>query len=174
MKQYLIVTILLISAVGFSQKYVDTLYNFKVDKGNIIWQKVINYQNDSLKKLFKEKILSKTESVDLKETQSIISFSTQGDVINIKKYGGSALFSSFYIQEANNYFTSIEFKDNKYRITIKNFTSSATNNNLKLRLERYIVRKKKIKNTKVNNKSLKIYDDYFIEKFTITNKTNDW
>ena len=158
----------------FCQKYIDTLYNFKATEGSIVWQKVFENDQKELKKVFKQNILNKTKATNLMELETSISYNIESDLINIKKHGGSLLFSAFFIQEENNYFVNIDFKDQKYRVTIRNFTSSATSATVKISLEDYILSKNKMKNNKFNKKNLKIYDDYFTDKFTITNKKENW
>lgn len=173
MKKITLILILLTSTI-YSQKYIDTLYNFKAIEGSIIWQKVFENEEKELQQAFKQNVLNKTKTTNLIELETSISYNIEKDIINIKKYGGSSLFSAFFIQEENNYFVNIDFKDQKYRVTIRNFTSSTTSATLKINLEQYILRKKKMKNNKFNKKNLKIYDDYFTDKFTINTKKDDW
>ncbi|QOD60617.1 hypothetical protein H9I45_14955 [Polaribacter haliotis] len=175
MKRIASILLILTTLSGFSQKYVDTLYNFKVDKGNIVWQKVFeNKDTLDLKTNFKEKSLINFNTNNLKETENTISFSIENDKINHQKYGGSAMFSAFYIQQVNHYNVSIDFKEKKYRVTIKNFVSGTLNNNKSLRLEQYVVKNNKIKRTKINIKNLNYYQKYFTDKFTIYSNKEDW
>jgi hypothetical protein len=174
MKNHTILILLFFSAAIFSQKEVDSLHNFKITEGSLIWQKVYKSPNINSKNDFKTSVLTKIKSSNLKETEDNISFSIEKETINFVKYGGSAMFTAFFLQDINNYFVSCDFKDNKYRITVSNITSGSTEKNESLNLERYILTKGKIKNNKFNQKNLLIYQNYFDELFTINNSQKGW
>lgn len=169
MKNYTVL-FLFISVNIFSQKAVDSLYNFKITEGSLIWQKVFESPTKDSKNDFKTLVLNKIKSTNLKETPENISFSIEKETINFVKYGGSGMFTAFFLQDINNYFVSCDFKDNKYRITVSNITSGPAEKNESINLERYILSKGKIKNNNFNQKNLLIYQKYFEELFTV--KTN--
>lgn len=174
MKKFIVI-LLLASANLYSQKYVDSLYNFKTENGNIFWQKVFETKNEDSKKEFKEKLFLKLKTNDLKETQNTITFNVENESINFKKYGGKSLFTAFYIQQTNSHLVKIDFKNHKYRVTITNLTSATMNTGVRMNLEEYVVRKNKIKTAKTHKKGLKIYEQHFTDKFTIKElKKEDW
>jgi hypothetical protein len=171
----IIIIVLLVTTNLYSQKYVDSLYNFKTENGNIFWQKVFETKEEDSKKQFKDKLFLDLKTKDLKETEKKITFNIENESINFKKYGGKSLFTAFYIQQTNNHVVKIDFKEHKYRVTITNLTSATMNTGVRMNLEEYVVRKNQIKTAKTHKKGLKIYDKHFTEKFTIKETTqNDW
>ena len=175
MKKITLVLTLLTSTI-FSQKYIDTLYNFKVIDGNIIWQKVIESEEKNLQETFRKKVITNIKFEDFQEVDNIISFNVVDDIINFKKYGGKLMFTSFHVQEPKNYHVVIDFKENKYRITIKQITVNFENTGLgKSKIEDFVTKKNKIKNSKTTRKDLNYYQKHFLEKFSLAEKTdNDW
>lgn len=174
-KKIILLTITLLSTYCFSQKYVDTLYNFKVDNGNIIWQKVFETKEFNPKKQFIKQTITNLKFNNLQEIDNSISFSVTEDYIDFKKYGGSAFTTTFHVQEPKEYLAVIDFKKNKYRVTIKQITVDYINSfKHKSPLSDVIIKKKKIRNNKRNKKDLNYYQKHFIEQFTIKAKKDDW
>lgn len=88
------------------------------------------------------------------------------------KWGNTALF----VQYPQNYLVIVDFKDKRYRVTIKSIESDSSMAGVgKLELSSIVIKRKmgKIKNNKTNSKALKYYDLHFIEKFEIKNKKDE-
>tara|TARA_R110001632_G_scaffold137804_2_gene253430 strand:- start:18634 stop:19158 length:525 start_codon:yes stop_codon:yes gene_type:complete len=174
MKKILLL-LLLTSASVYSQKYVDSIYNFKIEEGNIIWQKVFKSDVKELQKTFIKKTITNIKLENLQEIDQTISFNVVDDMIDFKKYGGKTMTTSFHVLGPKNYLVVIDFKEKKYRVTIKQISIDLRSNRLGIStFEDLFYRKKKIKNTKTSQKDLKYYHRHFIEKFTITDKKDDW
>ena len=159
----------------FSQKYVDSLYSFKAVDGNIIWQKVFTSNSKDLKKAFRKSVITNLKFENLQEIDDTFSFSVNNDMIDFKKYGGKTMTTTFHVQEPKDYLVVIDFKKNKYRVSIKSISVNFEKSNQGVfSFEELICRKKSIKNNKRNKKDLLYYEKHFTEKFTITDKKDDW
>lgn len=169
-----IILLFFISTSIYSQKYLDNLYNFKIEKNKLVWQKVFNIK--TTKKSFVKQTITNLKYENLQELDNTISFSVYNDIIDFKKYGGKAMFTTFHVQEPKEYLVVIDFKEDKYRVTIKQITVDYVNSlKTKAPLDELIIKNNKIKNSKRNRKDLMYYQKHFIEKFTITEtKKEDW
>lgn len=174
MKKNILLLAILITQNIFSQNQTDTLHNFKVEDNVLIWQKVFETNLKEKEKTFITKIITHFKYNNLQEIDNIISFSVSDDTIDYKKYGGKWGTTAIFVQYPNNYLVVVDFKESKYRITIKNINLSSNNRNLATNLEDYVLRNNQIKNSKTFNKALDYYNKHFTEKFTITTKKDDW
>jgi len=174
MKKITLLLILLTSTI-YSQKYIDTLYNFRLNENKIIWQKVFETKEKDLQNTFRKKVITNIKLENLQEIDNIISFSVIEDIIDFKKYGGKWGSTAIFVQYPNNYLVVIDFKHQKYRVTIKAISLKSEIQYMATDLKDYVIKKNKIKNSKTNNKGLNYYNKHFIAKFTLKNSTNsDW
>ncbi len=172
-KKVLLILFISFSVNIFSQKYVDSLYNFKVDNESIIWQKV--FKNKDLDKI-KTRIKTQEFTNKLKEVDS--SFSGRSNKYNKRVVKNSPYFATFGFDA----FLKIEFKPNKYRVTISDIVFDgpvlkvfSTEQKQDYPLNLNVLRKKRIKNSKRNNNVLKKLDSILNSKFIITKtKQDDW
>lgn len=88
MKKVFLISTILFGQFIFGQKYLDTLYNFKIENGELIWQKVFSSENDNVKDLFIKSVVTNIKKKDLQELDKTISFEVIGDEVDFKKYGG--------------------------------------------------------------------------------------
>jgi len=170
----LTIVIILIASNTFSQKYIDTLYHFKVEKNDITWQKVFENSLPDLQKTFIKQTMTNLKFDSLQEIDETISFSVKDDIVDFKKYGGKWGTTAIFIQYPINYLVVIDFKENKYRVTIKSINLKSEIRYMATDLNDYILKQGKIKNTNTLNTGLSYYDQHFTEKFTITTKKDDW
>lgn len=176
MKKLILLFSLTLSQFVFAQKYLDTLYGFKLDNSKLIWQKVYR-ANNKTKVKFKTSVLTNINKQNLQEYDNLISFEVKGDNIDFKKYGGKWGNTPTFVQYPQNYLVIAEFKDNRYRITVKSvFVDYSTAGLGKTELSEIVIKrsKGKIKNNSLNKKSLKYYDLHFSSIFNIKTKKDDW
>jgi hypothetical protein len=174
MKKYFIIVLLLISSVSFSQKYVDSLYNFKVDNSNLIWQKVFEFKNNDVKKIIDQLKTDEFSSTLKYEKKTIAGRSKKSKNKLVK-------FSPYFAAWPFDSYLKIDLKENKIRVTATAIIFdgpilrvSGAEKKQNYLLENSVLKKGKINNTKKYNNVLKRLDSIFISKFTITNNTNDW
>lgn len=168
-----IILLLFISYSSFSQtKHSET--DFYLENGKVYWQHVYEVPEkniDDLIKYFQKEVIINIKQDNFQIIDNTISFTIQDDKVNFRKYGGTAMGTVIFIQAFFKYLVVIDFKDEKYRVTIKeiflddklygmaHFTSGY--------LEEYITKKKQ---TLFTTNSLAttglIYNHkYFLEKF---------
>jgi hypothetical protein len=173
MKTKLTIIILLTSISIFSQKYVDTLYNFKVDTGNIIWQKV--FETNKLKQV-KEFL----KSNEFTNTLTEVNNSFTGRTTNTKKR--LVKNTPYYANFGFDGFCTIDFKENKYRVTLKDIvfdgptiTVAGIQKKQNYPLQLQVIKKDKIYNKKKVVKVLTALNTLLLNKFTLQNtKKEDW
>ncbi len=113
-------TILLILIIICFKSYSQELEfeNFKLENGNLIWQKVYETElsNDDLLKSFKTSGIIK----NLDDLENSITGTIENLDLDYKGFGNTEMNTAMYISRS--YFKSfvlIELKDGKYRITLK-------------------------------------------------------
>lgn len=170
MKKIIILTILLSCSSVFSQKYIDTLYNFKVNDGTIIWQKV--FELDTLK--------IKTQ---LKESE----FTSKLNYNSNKIYGRTEKHNKrlvkgfpYWATFGFNCYLTIDIKKNKIRATATDIIFDGPTLNIYGALQKQdyplqnnVIKKGKIKNTRNNNKALKVLDSVLNSKFILKKQIKD-
>jgi hypothetical protein len=175
MKKITIILFLLTSSV-YGQKFLDSLYTFKVvDNSKIIWQKVFTSEIDDLQNTFKKEVISNLKLENLQEIDNLISFSVKEENVDFKRYGGSWGSTAIFLQYPQSFLVVIDFKNKKYRVTIKSIEVDFTSANLGTNnLEDIILSKGKFKNNESTKKNLSYYHRHFTDKFTIKVKNDDW
>ena len=177
MKKIIILFSLMIFNIGYAQKYIDTLYNFKVQNEKLIWQKVYDLKTDNPKSNFIKSVISNIKKTDLQEFEETLTFEIKDDEIDFKKYGGKWGNTAIFVQYPQNYLVVVEFKDKRYRVTIKSITVDFTEPGAgTTELTDLVVKRKvgKIKNREILTKALSYYDKHFDSKFLIKNEKDEW
>lgn len=164
---------LFFTANFYSQKYVDKLYNFKLDEGKIIWQKI--YNNTTFTNLDKH-----IKSSEFLKPLTLIDSTFKGRSTNTKKrvVRNNPYFATFGFDA----FITIEFKENRYRVTAKDIVFDGPTINLygveekqNYPLQLNVIKKGKIKNSKRFNNTLQKLDSILNSKFIVkTIKKDDW
>ena len=115
MKKLIFLTISLFSIIsGHSQ----TEY-FLIQSNKLFWQKVFE-QKGTIEEL-KNKIIEKNNLTDLKESDSTLVGTLREEKIPIKKAGFPSMDVPIYLRDENiSGSVKVDFKQNKYRITIFN------------------------------------------------------
>ena len=174
MKNKFIILLLLIPTVSFSQKYIDTLYNFKVNNGDLIWQKVFEYKNNELQKIINQ-LKTDEFSSSLKHEKKTISGRSKKTKKNLVK------FSPYFAAWPFDSYLNIDLKENRIRVTATSIIFdgpilkvSGAEQKQNYLLQNSVLKKGKINNKKKYNNVLRKLDSIFISKFTISNKTSDW
>ena len=116
MKLILLLIYLPVVAIGFNQS--DT-GNFAIENGKLVWQKV--YETELTKEQLTQKIKSSGDFKNLEINKSGII----GEIVNLtldfKVFGSSEMSTPIYIaRNSANSFVQFEFKENSYRVSIKN------------------------------------------------------
>ncbi|TVZ55635.1 hypothetical protein OD91_0890 [Lutibacter sp. Hel_I_33_5] len=165
--------LLLISSSLFSQKYLDSLYNFKLIEKQITWQKVFTNIDSS-------KINSHLATTEFSSTLKKLKTSFTGRTVNTQKrvVKNHPYFATFGFDG----FCKIEIKSNKFRVTLKDIYFRGptiqvygVQNKQDYPLQNNVIKKNQIKNSKRNNRLLKKLDSIINSKFTIKEeKKDDW
>jgi len=168
--------IFLITGSVHSQKLVDSIFTFKAVDNELVWQKIFTSEIDDLQNVFKKEVVTNMQLENLQEIDNTISFNVKGEKIDFKKYGGTWGNTAVFIQYPQNFLVVIDFKDDRYRVTVKSikvdFTTSGINSINDF--EDYILKKGKIKNNKYIKKMLSYCHKHYTNKFTINVKNEDW
>lgn len=172
MKQ--IIFFLLISFSAFSQiKHTTT--DFYLSEKKVYWQHIYEVKDkDSieLRNYFEKEILLSLKLSDLQSIENTISFKISDDSVDFRKYGGKAMTTAFLSQLPLNYLVIIDFKNQKYRVTIKEIflnDNRTGNNYLSGNLTEFCTKKKATIFNESNTitKGLEYNNNHFLEKFTI-------
>ncbi|WP_282070909.1 hypothetical protein [Polaribacter atrinae] len=102
--------------IGFNLSSTD---NFEIENSKLIWQKV--YETELTNEQLKERIKSSGNFKNLELNKDRIIAEITNLSIDYKGYGSSEMSTPIYVARNNlNSFVQIEFKENRYRVTIKN------------------------------------------------------
>jgi hypothetical protein len=97
--------------------------NFFIEQNELIWQKV--YDIKSSPEEFKNHLLKNLEFSDIEVSNDQIIATINNLKIDYKGYGKSAFSTSAYIPQSDFHaLTIIEFKDDRYRVTVKDISTS--------------------------------------------------
>jgi hypothetical protein len=166
-----IVLLLLIGFSGYSQiKLPNT--DFNLENGKVYWQHIYEVpgkNSEELIKYFEKEVMINFKQDNFQIIDNTISFTINDDQINYKKYGGTSMGVVMFIRDYYKYLVVIDFKQEKYRVTIKeifidNKFYPAPSSGY---LEEYITKKKQTLFT-TNNLAitgLTYIHKYFLEKF---------
>jgi hypothetical protein len=166
--------LLLLTSSVYGQKFVDSLYTFKVvDNSKIVWQKIFTNEIDDLQNAFKKEVISNLQLDNLQEIKNTITFNVKDEYIDYKKYGGKWGNTPAVLNHPHNFLVIIDFKDNRYRVTVKSIEAVIEAANMKMLYDDFLSRGK-IKNNKSNKLMYSYIHKYLIDKFTIKLKNDDW
>ena len=170
----------------FSVCVLEQTENFFINGSEVYWQKIFESKKDfnEIKEIIKEKNNVKITEV----TENKINGELNNFTMNYKKAGYSYMSTPIILNESNKYSANftIEFKDNKYRVTVRNVSSKGIDmysfsgglgisSNVSTTLEELALKKGQFKNQFIKTTS-KIIDVTFIDKFDVENiqlKEND-
>ncbi|ADV50586.1 hypothetical protein Celal_3320 [Cellulophaga algicola DSM 14237] len=101
--------------IGFSTSETD---NFEIENGKLIWQKV--YETELTKEQLTDKIKNSGNFKNVELNESGIIAEITNLTLDFKGYGSSEMSTPMYIaRNSVNSFVQIEFKESKYRVSIK-------------------------------------------------------
>lgn len=145
--------------------------NFKVDNNLLLWQ---NVYNDSVKPLELENFL-KIKGLNIYTENNISTFSYNFSTENLTPYGFKSGSYATYIQMGGFYSGVIEYKNNKYRVTVNKIeVKNAFDPNIVLDISEYVLKQGKIKQNKTHQKVLTLLNNYFTELFRFQKVAKDW
>lgn len=159
---------------------LDTLYNFKIHNNELIWQHTFESEKtaEDLKTMYSTNTISTFNTSNLNELNNRITFHIEQDKVNFKKFGGTWGNTATFVQYPISYLVIIDFKDFKYRITIKSIiidygrlgTISLEDTTTKKRTTVF-------KSSQAVLNGLLDYDKYFLDKYHLKNillENDDW
>jgi hypothetical protein len=119
MKRILLFLILIISNLALSQNKNLAVENFLIESSQVIWQKTFETE------LSKEDIIDKIKTSGNFENINISDYKLTAEIkelsIDYKGYGESEMSTPMYLSRSFvKAFYIFEFKDKKYRVTVKN------------------------------------------------------
>ena len=183
MKKILTLLLILFLAKAYSQESKDYNYeNFKLENKELKWQKVFETQLTvtELIKSFRLNVLQNLSTDNLQEFENRISFTVNGDEVNYTEYGGARSNTVMFAIYPIDYFVVIDFKNYKYRVTIKKIFVDFTSANIglgKSDLKEFITKKKSTTfSTRTSvKKGASYYNYHFLDGFNINSvkKEND-
>ncbi|MFH6966447.1 hypothetical protein [Flavobacterium sp. FlaQc-28] len=86
------------------------------------WQHIYELPNKNTEeaiKYFQKEVLSNFKQDNFQILDNTISFEISDDKVNFKKYGGTNMGTAFLAQLYMKYLVVIDFKKDKYRVTVK-------------------------------------------------------
>lgn len=148
--------------------------NFKIDRNNLIWQKVYESQLDIT--ALHNSLRLQPNYTEIKLDKDIISFEFQ--------YEGKKDLSAFgfkkgrfpsFIWPGGSCSGFIEFKDGKYRVTINKIKLiDDYNGELIMNLSDYVVKKGKLRQQRRFTKITDLYNRFFADKFYVKQVVSSW
>lgn len=116
--------IILLLLIGFSSvaqiKHSET--DFYLENSKIYWQHVYDVpgkNTEELIKYFEKEVMINFKQDNFQNIDNTISFTITDDKVNFKRYGGTTMGSILFIQDYYKYLVVIDFKEEKYRVTVK-------------------------------------------------------
>ncbi|WP_370214804.1 hypothetical protein [Mesoflavibacter profundi] len=179
---YAIIITLTISNTIIAQQ---SNFNISEDK-TVFYQKVFTTKDSINTNIVKNWLNTKNYLNNITLTDQSISFDIKDMQIDYKRYGGSYMGTLIILNYLMSAKATIDVKDNKYRLTIKNFQFQdnvslyAENNNQAsntVTIEDYTIknRKAEFKTSNTITKGLNYMDMYFSDFFTYQKPENkDW
>jgi hypothetical protein len=179
-----IILLLLVSFSGFSQIKQSNTDLFLENK-KVFWQHIYEVpakNEDDLIKHFQKEVLTNLKQDNFQLLENVISFEINDDKVDFRKYGGTAMGTVLFATMDMNYLVVIDFKENKYRVTVKEIYLDNKVSGLGHSsgdLTEYITKKKSTAFTEnsLATKGIIYFDKHFSEKFDISNKstkTDNW
>lgn len=167
-----IILLLLIGFSSFGQiKHPET--DFYLENGKVYWQHVYDVPGkkiDELIKYFEKEVMINFKQDNFQNIENTISFTINDDRVNFRKYGGTAMGTILFIQDYYKYLVVIDFKEEKFRVTVKEIFIDNKIYNVAHSagyLEEYVTKKKQTLFTTNNlaNTGLMYNHKHFLEKF---------
>lgn len=142
--------------------------NFTAENNTISWQKIFSQKTNNTK----ANLYLKTKGFKTDKTDDVISFTKNFTLSDLKNHGYKTMSYPMYINSGS-IEGIIEFKENRYRVTITSITMYDDDNGNGEDISTYTVNKKGIKTSKSVSKTLNMLNSYFNTLFLIK-KTSDW
>lgn len=177
--------LLLLIALPVLSQTKHTENDFVLENGKMYWEHVYHapgQKSDDLIKHFQKEVLTNYKQDNLQILDNIISFEIRNDIVNFRKYGGTMMGTAIFAQMEINYLVVIDFKDEKYKVIIKDIFLDNKAFGLvhsSGKLEEYTA-KKSVSVFQTNNivtTGLNYQHQHFIEKFDIASAPTikkDW
>ena len=155
-------------------EHIDSSY-FKIKDGKLIWQKVFLKDNKDLIGHFSKQVISNISKDNLQQVGNRMSFEIKEDKVEYKKYGGTWSNTLAHLNVPISYLVVIDFKENKYRVTISFIKSFFGLNIGYLHLSDVSLKNGSLTKKKIVLRGLRFLNVHFVKKFLIVNnEKDDW
>lgn len=155
-----------------------TKYNFELANGELFWQKVFepNLENEDLISSFRLNVISTINIENLQELDNRLTFIVLDDKIDFKSYGGSWGNTAIFVQYPIKYLVMVDFKEKRYRVTVKNIFSDMREVGFSLtEMDDIFAKKNKtiFRTSETVVKGIEYFHLHFLNKFDISKIKND-
>ena len=178
MRKIILITLIVLTSINAEAQ--DEYDNFKIENRDVIWQKVFET------KLSKEEVITYLKENGNISYLEISDNKLTGQLTKVeadyKGFGKTEMGTTIYIARSFfNAFTIIDFKDNRYRVTLKNirliqkYSDALSEEGQKTSLKTYAVKNRKplLRNSFKGSPS-GILNYTFTKIFTATKGSDDW
>ena len=175
MKAIILILTASIFTIHAQTKHSETDF-YNLDK-SVYWQHVFEAPNTTKEDLllFTNQLFSGSRlHSNLIAAENNISFTTEGELVNYKKYGGREMTTPIILRGEMSYRVIIDIQDSKYRVTLKEiYFKNPLQPLLQSSLNECISKKGEFRTGGGVSDTLKFCHLHFLDKFTITKKRED-
>jgi hypothetical protein len=119
MKKFVFITLL---SIQFHAQTKHETLNFYIEEKEVYWQKTYDSTGSTVEDLvknFETYVIKSMKTENLRYSENSISFFVAEAKINLKDFNKKAMTTPIFVQSWQSYLCVVEFKDNKYRVTLK-------------------------------------------------------
>lgn len=168
------ITILLFFQVCCNAQIKHSNSDFFLQDKKVYWQHIYEATGNSKEdlKIFANKIFSESRLHSALSTEeNTISFTTEAEIVNYKKYGGREMTTPMILRGEMTYRVAIEVQDDRYRVTIKEiYFRNPLQQFLNTSLDECISKKGEFRTSNGVSETLKYCQFHFLEKFQFKSK----
>lgn len=155
-------------------KHIDSSY-FKIEDSKLVWQKVFYKEKKDLMSYFIKQVISSLSKDNFQQVENRISFEIKSDKVDYKKYGGKWGNTLSHLKAPLFYLVVIDFKENRYRVTINSIRSNLGGKLGFLEMDNVASKKGVLTKQKIVVRGLKYLNIHFVKTFLLKDKLNeDW
>lgn len=117
-----LVIILLFTIFGIQSQTKHESFNFYIEETEAYWQKTYDSPGSTIEDLvknFESYVIKSMKTENLRYSENSLSFFVTESKINLKDFNRKSMTTSIFVQSWQSYLCVVDFKDNKYRVTLK-------------------------------------------------------